>query len=480
MSPDIPLSEEDWQQTPAPVQMLVLALLEQVRLLQAEVAALRERLGQTSRNSSRPPSTDPPGRPQGERKPTGRKAGGQPGHPGAGRSLRPVEEVEEVVVVKPSTCGHCGHSLGGEDPTPRRHQVTEIPPGVATTTEYQLHTLWCPGCGQGTRGELPPGVPGGSFGPRLQAMVAVLSGAYRMTKRNIESLMADFFGVEVGLGSVSNLEQATSEAVRDVVEEARVYVKEQSVVNLDETGWREGGKRAWLWVAVTDGVTVFLVRWSRGGKVVKELLGEGFSGVVGSDRWSSYRWLAVTRRQLCWAHLIRDFQAFVDRGGESARVGEALLAQAKVMFGWWQRVRDGTLKRSSFRVYMGGVRTRVGELLREGEKGAPPKTARTCRNLLKGEAALWTFVRVEGVEPTNNTAERAVRPGVLWRKGSWGTQSAAGSRFAERMLTVVATLRQQKRNVLAYVTAACQAAIRGEVSPSLLPRGALGELAQVA
>lgn len=480
MSPDLPLSEDDWQQTPATVQALVVALWEQVRLLQAEVAALRERLGQTSHNSSRPPSTDPPGQPKRERKPTGRKPGGQLGHPGVGRSLRPVEEVEKVVVVKPSTCGHCGHPLGGEDPAPRRHQVTEIPPVVATTTEYQLHTLWCPGCGQWTSPPLPVGVPLGSFGPRLQAMVAVLSGAYRMTKRNIERLMADFFGVEVGLGSVSNLEQATSEALQDGVEEARAYVKEQRVVNLDETGWREGTDPAWLWVAVTGGVTVFLVRLSRGAKVVKELLGEGFGGVVGSDRWSGYNGLEVTRRQLCWAHLIRDFQALVDRGGESARVGEALLSQAKVMFGWWQRVRDGTLKRSSFRVYMGGVRTRVGELLREGEKCAHAKTARTCRNLLKGEAALWTFVRVEGVEPTNNAAERAVRPGVLWRKGSWGTQSEAGSRFAERMLTVVATLRQQKRNVLAYVTAACQAAIRGEVSPSLLPREALGELSQVA
>jgi len=312
-------------------------------------------------------------------------------------------------------------------------------------------------------------------------MVAVLSGAYRLSKRNIAGILQDFFGVEMGLGTVSALEEATSAALEGVVEEARGYVREQSVVNVDETGWKEGSKKGWLWVVVTRGVTVFVVRLSRGAKVVQELLGKAYGGMVGSDRWSGYSWVDVKRRQVCWAHLVRDFQGFVDRGGASVRVGEGLLGQAEVLFRWWYRVRDGTLQRSSFRGYMGGVRKRVRELLREGEECAHPKTARTCTNLLKVESALWTFVRREGVEPTNNAAESALRAGVLWRKGSFGTQSARGSRFVERMMTVVATLRQQERNVLDYVTAACQAAIRGKAPPSLLPREALlGELSQEA
>lgn len=481
MPPDLPLCPEDWGRTPPAVQALVVALWEEVHTLRVKVGALEEQVGQHSQNSSRPPSSDPPGAPQRERKVSGRKAGGQPGHRGKGRGLLPVEEVDEVVEVKPEGCGKCGHSLEGSDLHPARHQVTDLPPVVATTTEYHLHTLGCPECGEQTSAQLPWGVSRGRFGARLQGMVAVLSGAYRLSKRNIAGILEDFFGVQVGLGTVSALEEATSTALEGVVEEAREYVQAHSVVNVDETGWKEGPQKAWLWVGVTSRVTVFVVRLSRGAKVVQELLGKAYGGVVGSDRWSGYSWVEVRRRQVCWAHLVRDFQAFVDRGGDSARVGEGLLSQAEVMFRWWHRVRDGTLKRSSFRVYLGGVRKRVGDLLREGEACAHPKTAQTCKNLLKVEGALWTFGRREGVEPTNNAAERAVRPGVLWRKGSFGTQSAAGSRFVERMMTVVATLRQQERNVLDYVTAACQAAIRGEAPPSLLPREALlGELSQRA
>ena len=478
---DLPLSLEDWEGTPPAVQALVVALWEEVRMLRVKVGALEEQVGQHSQNSSRSPSTDPPSVPKRERKVSGRKAGGQPGHGGKGRRLLPVEEVDEVEEVKPEVCWKCGHPLEGSDLHPVRHQVTDIPPVVATTTEYHLHTLGCPACGEQTRAQLPAGVPRGRFGARLQAMVAVLSGAYRLSKRNIVGILEDFFGVQVGLGTVSALEEATSAALEGVVEEAQEYVQAQCVVNVDETGWKEGSKKAWLWVGVTSLVTVFVVRLSRGAKVVQELLGKAYGGVVGSDRWSGYSWVDVRRRQVCWAHLVRDFRAFVDRGGASAGVGEGLLCQAEMMFRWWHRVRDGTLKRSSFRVYLGGVRRRVGELLREGEACAHPKTARTCKNLLKVEAALWTFVRREGVEPTNNAAERAMRAGVLWRKGSFGTQSATGSRFVERMMTVVATLRQQERNVLEYVTAACQAAIRGKAPPSLLPREALlGELSQEA
>ena len=192
-------------------------------------------------------------------------------------------------------------------------------------------------------------------------------------------------------------------------------------------------------------------------------------GVVGSDRWSAYSFLSPLARQLCWGHLARDFQAFVDRGGESAPIGEALLVQVDQIFEWWYRVRDGTVKRSTFQVYISTRRGRVNALLRQGQGCAHPKTAATCWEIMKLEPALWTFVRKERVEPTNNAAERALRHGVLWRKSSFGTQSAQGSRFAERIMTVIATLRQQNRNVLDYLTTACEAALCGEAPPSLLP-----------
>lgn len=478
--PDVSIPEEEWNQTPPAVRALVESLLEQVdtlakanEALEAEVHRLREQLGQTSRNSSRAPSSDPPGTPPRQRQSSGRQRGGQPGHNGTTRTLLPIEEVDQVIPVKPEACQACGRRLEGEDPAPRRHQVTEIPPIEPETTEYQLHTLDCPSCGSRTSAELPAGVPSRSFGPRAQAMVSVLSGKYRMSKRNVEELMTDFFGVALALGSVSNLEQATSAALAEPVEEATAYVAEQPVVNMDETGWREANSKAWLWVAVTGWVTVFVIRLSRGGQVVKELLGEDFEGIVGSDRWSAYNWLDVILRQLCWAHLLRDFQAFVDRGGQSARIGQEVLAQAELMFQWWYRVRDGTLTRADFQEQMQAVQTRVGQLLRAGTTCDQAKTAATCRHILRFEEALWTFVRVAGVDPTNNAAEQAVRPGVLWRNGSFGTQSETGSRFVERMMTVGATLKRQDRHVLDYVTAACQAAIRGETPPSLIPSQAM-------
>jgi transposase len=281
--------------------------------------------------------------------------------------------------------------------------------------------------------------------------------------------MADLFGIAMSLGTIPHLEQATVQAVAAPVADAQAYVRAQPTAHLDETGWREGRMRAWLWVAVTAWVTVFVVRLSRGAKVAQELLGERFCGILVTDRWSAYTWYPTRWRQVCWAHLLRDFEAMIERGGRSQAIGEALREQARQMFHWWHRVRDGTLTHAQFRVLMRPLRRQVARLLKAGQTCGVPKTEAVCREISKLYEALWTFVRVAGVEPTNNAAERAIRPGVLWRKGSFGTQSAEGSRFVEAMMTVVATLRQQHRNVLAYLTDACQAAYTGEPAPSLLP-----------
>jgi len=382
--------------------------------------------------------------------------------------LVPIEQVKDSYDIKPETCRKCGHALEGQDPEPYRHQITEIPPVVAEIVEYRLHGLSCPECGTETCAELPPGVPQGAFGPRMQAMVSLLSGRYRLSKRDTAEVMDDFFQAGISTGSICALEQRSSEAISGSVEEAREYVKEQPVVHMDETGWREANKKAWLWVAATSLVTVFLIRCSRGSKVDKEMLGETFGGILNSDRWSAYNWVTVSLRQLCWSHLLRDFQAFVEREGESQRIGEAILAQSDLMFEWWHRVRDGTMTRATFQAKMKPVQQKVGKLLCQGTACAHDKTAGTCRDILKREAALWTFVHVEDVEPTNNLGERQVRHGVLWRKMCFGTQSEAGSRFAERIMTVVATLKQQQRNVLDYLTEACDAANWGRPAPSLL------------
>jgi transposase len=426
-------------------------------------------LNQNSRNSSRPPSSDPP-QSERPRRPRGkRRRGAQPGHPGHSRPLIPVEEVDEVVVLKPDQCSSCHAPLVGDDPSPFRHQVIEIPPIEPVITEYQWHQLVCPDCGETTRAPWPEGVPSGTYGPRVHATVALCTGSDRLSKRTTQQGMDDLFGVPMSVGTISQSEKLTTEVLAEPVEEARASVPEQPVAHLDETSWREGGKRAWLWVAVTPLVTVFVVRLSRGGQVARELLGEGFSGILVTDRYSAYNWYPVRWRQLCWSHLLRDFEAIRGRGGASEEIGDALLAQAHQMFTWWHRVREGTLARSTFRSYMTPLRREVERLLEAGSQCGVAKTEGTCREILKRREALWTFVPVEGVEPTNNTAERSIRPGVQWRKGSFGTQSEAGSCYVERMMTVVATLKQQKRHVLAYLVAAHEAALRGEIAPSLLP-----------
>jgi len=478
------LPPELWERILPEVQAYIRALEERIVLFEAmvhafqeQVRTLQEQLNQTSRNSSRPPSSDPPQSPR-PRRPRGqRRRGGQPGHPGHTRNLVSVEEVDEVVVLKPEQCQGCHASLSGDDASPFRHQVIEMPPIKPVITEYQWHQLVCTACGATTRAPWPAGGPSGTYGPRVHATVALCTGSYRLSKRTTAQVMDELFGVPMSVGTISQSEKATTAVVTAPVEEARAYVHKQRVAHLDETSWRQGDKRAWLWVAVTSFVTVFLVRMSRGGQVARELLGETFSGILVTDRYSAYNWYPVRWRQVCWSHLLRDFEAIRGRGGVSEELGDALLGQAHQMFVWWHRVREGTLQRSTFRSYMSPLRREVERLLEVGSQCGVPKTEGTCREILKRREALWTFVQVEGVEPTNNAAERSIRPGVQWRKGSFGTQSEDGSRFVESMMTVVATLKQQQRNVLEYLTAAHEAALRGEAAPSLLPARAMASQA---
>jgi transposase len=472
-----PLPAEIWEHTPPAAQAMILTQAAALAQLRAEVAQLKvtveelaQRLGRNSRNSSQPPSADPPQTPPRPRhEPSGRRAGGQPGHAGQARTLLPVEAVDVVIPVKPVPCLHCQHPLQGADPQPQRHQVTEIPRVTPVVTEYQLHRLVCAACGEVTRAEVPVGVPRGGFGPRVQAITALCTGAYHLSKRTTQTVLEDLFGIAMGLGTVANLEQAAVQALVEPVAAARAFVHAQPVAYLDETGWRQGRRRAWLWTAVTACVTVFVVRLSRGAIVAQELLGERFWGWLVTDRWSAYRWYPAWRRQVCWAHLVRDIEAMIERGGRSREIGEELRAQAQQMFHWWHRVRDGTLAHASVATYMRPIRQEVERLLEAGQTCGVPKTAGVCRAILTVRQALWTFVRHEGVEATNNAAERAIRPGVLWRKGSFGTHSPEGSRFVETMMTVMATLTPQQRHVLDYLTAACEATLRGEPAPSLIP-----------
>src|SRR5262245_324936 len=442
------LLPEDFDALPPAVQAYI-------RHLEARLAHLEARLGQTSANSSKPPSSDPPNaKPAPPKTPSGRRKGGQPGHP---KRTRPDLPPDTVVELRPEVCGQCRHPLTGADPEPLRHQVVEVPPIRPHVTEYRRHRLACPRCGRVNCPALPADARGG-YGPRVQAVCALLAGAYRVGKRGVARLCRDLFGVPVSPAAVCDLQRKTAAALESVVRDAHTYATGKPA-NVDETGWREGRTRGWLWVAVTARVTVFLVRLSRARKVLGELI-TGPPGVLTTDRYSAYDHLPVNQRQVCWAHLRRDFQAMIDRRNDGAVVGEDLLTYADILLDQWKRVRDGTLTRRGFRQsYLGWLRTGIRSFLERGIECGCDTTAGACRELLAIEPALYTFAVAEGVEPTNNAAERALRHAVCWRKTSYGTDAPAGSRFVERVLTVVTSCRQQGRDALDFL-AGCARATR--------------------
>ena len=467
----IEIPPEDWEKTPASVKALI-------KQLENRLVEIEERVGLTSKNSSIPPSSDPPRKKK--ENSSSRKPGARKGHKGFGRNLYPVSECSEVIEHKPSRCKHCNHALSGVDTHPYRHQIVEIPPMKLEVLEHRLHALKCPSCGRQTRAELPSGVNPTGYGERLQGIVGLLCGSYRLSHRSVKTLLWELWGVGISIGSLNRIRSRVSQQVSGIVAAARTYVKSAPLVYVDETRWQQQnndgnnpeGQQGWLWVASAGVVSVYQVTLNRRGSSARELLGSADDGIVVSDRYSGYNWLRLEQRQLCWAHLKRDFQRIAERQGASAEIGEALLALTRRLFRWWHRVRDGTLSRERFQEAVAHLRQRFQRLLAEAaalcdspqEKTPLAKTARTCASLLKVEPALWTFVEHEGIEPTNNTAEQALRTAVIWRRLSFGSHSATGSEFVARMLTVVTTLRSQGRCVLDFLIRA----IRSE-AVSLLP-----------
>ena len=438
----------------------------------ARIAELEAKLNRNSSNSSQPPSADPPWcKPPANRESSGRNPGGQPGHTGHHRERLPPERVKHFVHYVPKHCAHCQAALpqhpGPDDPPPSWHQVTELPPVVAEVTEYQGHARTCPCCGKTTRAEIPPDIRAHTLGPQLAAALSYLSGRCHDSKRNVQEIAATVFNVPLSLGTLATLEAEMSAALQAPHAEALAAVRGAPVKNVDETGWSKHGQLCWLWVAATVTVVVFQIHAKRGKDGLQALLGE-IAGIICSDRWGAYAQLPPHLRQICWAHLKRDFQRLYELGAATQAIGRAGRQAVKNVFAVWKDFKDGRIDRAELQARLQPVRSRLHKALRRGSAGADKKTQRFCRRLLKVYAALWTFAVAEGVEPTNNHAERMVRPAVLWRKGSFGNHSTEGCRFAERILTTVQTLRLQKRPVLAYLCGALAAHRAGTPAPALL------------
>ena len=471
LAPPLGIPPADWAATPPSVRAVVLALLDQVQSLQTRVADLEARLAQHSGNSSRPPSSDPPSAPPRPKPgPTGRARGAQPGRPGHQRELLPPGQVDELVVHRPAACPHCQMALPADLPasTVLRQQVWELPPIQPHVTEHQFPTVTCPHCQVPVRSARPPEVPPGSFGPHLVALVALLHGRYRVSTREVAVLLDDLWHIPISLGSVPALYQTASAALVPVYTEVQTTVQAQAVVNVDETPWREDRRQRYLWVAATVVATLFWVA-RRSRAALEAALGAPFRGIVGSDRYGAYAHLPPTQRQLCWAHLKRDWQFYRERAGPVGDWGALGMAEIVKLFATWHRFRSGATDRATLQQEMAPIAAELRRLVEQGRDDLPWEKARGfCRDLLTTWPALWTFVDVAGVEPTNNAAERALRPAVLWRKGCYGTDSDAGSRFGERILTVTATCRQQERHVLPFLADAVRAHWAGTPAPILM------------
>jgi transposase len=448
-------------------------LERRVQELEAQVRELLAKLGANSANSGTPPSQNPLGAdPPVVKKKSTRQRGGQPDHPPHLKLLLPAEQVTRTKHFVPAACSSCHAELppaaGPSDPPPKRFQTAEVRQIPLEVVEYQAHARTCPGCGKVTAATIPAALRAHSVGPRLTAIFSYLTGAQGISKRGVEEIAQTVFGVPIALGTISNLEQEVSAAIAPAHQEAIDAVRQADVKFADETSWKLWGKLCWLWAAATANIAVYVIHAKRGAVGLAALLGEEIDGILHSDRWHVYLQVPAERRQLCWAHVKRDFQKVVDGGGPSVLVGRRGLRIVKEVFAAWHAFQEGKVTRRQLQKVMEPLQGRLNKALVEGAFGDDARVAKFCENVLKLESGLWTFVTHEGVEPTNNHMERLVRRAVLWRRRSFGCNGASGCRFVERILTVVQTCRLHGRNTLEYLCSAVQNQRHGSSCPSLL------------
>lgn len=464
----------------------ILELAGRVEEHEDRLRRLEEQARQDSRTSSKPPSMDPPKtraqrraearakakelmRSEGE----ARKAGGQSGHRGAGRELRPEDQVDEIVDHYPRVCGSCGTAFLAQQRTRGgrfgRRQVAELPPISVILTEHRTHQLRCRCCRARTSARLPDGIGDSAFGPRLQAAIVTLTARHRVSRRGITELARDLFGITLSTGAVDQICQRASDALAGPHCQLQDWVLDQRAVHVDETGWRTRGEGRALWTATTPEATLLQIAEHCNREQFNKLIGTAYPGIVISDRWNGYEHLDPNQRQVCWSHIQRDFRRHADGLAEQKTFGEHGVELARRVFAAWRAYQHEHHDRDRLKTAITPIQNELRQLLEQ----ASPKKARNrwhrrfANNLLKVWPALWTFTILEGVEPTNNPAERALRAPVIHRKISLGTQSHNGERFAERALSAAATCRQQHRSLFTYLSELLVAHNRGDPFPAL-------------
>ena len=465
-----------WEQTPSPIRAILCALVLNVSRLEARVADLETRLGKNSKNSSKPPSTDPPNIKHAKRNPSGKKQGAQPGHPGQTRMMLPVNEVNVVVKHFPSQCTHChSHQIQQQTITsPSRHQIADIPTIRVTVTEHQAHHGMCLSCGKVSSTEIQASVTSSTFGPHLQSEIAMLTGRYRLSRREVVDYVAQAWEFSISVGSISNIESTVSNALAVPYEEALASVQAAPVRHVDETGWREGNRLAWLWSASTLAASVFHIHRNRSRNTFVNWIGiETLKhGIWVADRYPVYRVIDADRLALCHAHIRRDIVRLSEMTGTAGERGRRCLEIHKAMFSTIDEYRHSSLSFEQFRTNFRPICDKFFQEVQNGIGSRNRHVKSFFRGLNRSWRSLWTFARVEGVEPTNNAAERSVRKGVIWRRSSLGSQSERGSRYVERMLTITQTCSKQRLRLLDFMVSALNARCAGTTPPSLFQAAA--------
>jgi transposase len=462
-----------------PARELVVELLARVAALDARVEELERLQNRNSGNSSLPPSRDPPLTRQQRRelarkraKESLRKPGGQPGHEGKCRELAAPERVDQRFDHLPGACAGCGHAFCGEEDrlgSPVIHQKWELPVIEPLVFEHRLWRLACPGCGRGQLAELPDGVTGSALGPRLEAHIAVLSGVFRLSRRQVAELVREVFGCPISVGAVDAAIMRISGVLHDPWAELRQAVRRADAVHADETSWRLRGATQWLWVAASALMACYRIDPRRTQQAAKELLGEDFGSFAITDRYVGYHWLDVLQQQLCWAHLIRQLTDLSERAGAPGRLGRRLLEQARLVIRCHRVYLEHGHDLPWLEAELRPLRDQIQALLEQGTRGRHRKTQNFCHGLLDEYAALWTFCEVPAIDPTNNAAERALRHAVILRKTQLGTQSDRGNRWIERICSVRESCILQRRSAIDYLIAAATAAHHRQPIPSLAP-----------
>jgi transposase len=442
--------------------------LREIQVLKAEIVDLKEKLNTNSSNSSKSPSQDP-FRPHKPKKGTGRKQGAQMGHKGHKRQLVPQELVQTVHDLKPTICSHCqSNAFEAEVIRTEVRQVIELPEMPPEVTQYNIHTCCCSGCGKHIKAFIPKEARFG-FGPRLMGFITSMSGEFRLSKRQVTALVGKI-GIRICSGSVCKIHARASHILKEPYEEIVQHVLSKSHLNVDETSWKTLSSKRWLWVGCCEDSVFFSIKASRSAKAFHEIFGNFKKGLT-TDRYNAYN-SHEGPRQLCWSHTDRDFEKIASRIGLDKWIGEELLGRKKQVFEIWHHFKDGYLTREELIVKIEGVKEDIKLLFKVGgcHEETSNKTKATCTDYLVHFDNLWLFVYMEGIEPTNNLAEQALRHGVIWRKLSYGSQSEEGERFVERVMTIAMTLKKRAQNSFEYFASCFKAFIFDEHSPPILAR----------